>query len=191
MTGMIAPTHKMLQSAFALLAVLALSFFGGCKSYQLGHPEELPFETIYIQPAKNDSFAPQAQALVSAQVREAVIRDGRVRLIADQSAADAVLAMTLTDYTRRAGARRQDDTELAQDFDLTLRVQLDLYDQRNGKYFFEGRQVEAHTIAYLNNPYAPAADPDTQGLIQSEYNAMPRLARELGRKAADELLSVW
>ena len=188
---MIAPTHKILPSALALLAAFTLSCLIGCQSYQLGHPAELPFETVYIQPAKNDSFAPQAQALVSAQVREAVIRDGRVRLIADPAEADAILGMTLTDYTRRAGTRRQDDTELAQDFDLTLSVQLDLYDQRNGNYFFEGRQIKARTTAYLNDPFAAAGTPDTQGLIQSEFNAMPRLARELGRNAADELLSAW
>lgn len=186
-----APKYKMHHRTFALLTALALCGLVGCQSYQLGHPAELPFTTIYIQPARNDSFAPQVQALVSTQVREAVIRDGRVRLIADQSEADAVLQLTLTDYTRRAGARRQDDTEVAQTFDLALRLQLDLYDQRNGSYFFQGRQVETRTTGYLNNPYAPAGTADTQGLIQSEYIAMPRLARELGQKAADELLSVW
>lgn len=188
---MTAPIDTILLRTFALLAALSLSFFAACQSYQPGHPAELPFETIYIQPAKNDSFAPQAQALLSAQVREAVIGDGRVRLIADRSEADTVLLMTLSDYTRRAGARRQDDTELAQDFDLTLRVQLDLYDQRNGSYLFEDRQLEAQTRGYINDPYAATGEPDTQGLIQSEFNAMPRLARELGRKAADELLGVW
>lgn len=188
---MIAPTHKLLQYAFALFTFVALGICAGCKSYKLGHPAELPFKTIYIQPAKNDSFAPQAQALVSTQVREAVIRDGRVTLIADPDAADAVLTITLTEYTRNAAARRQDDTEVAQNFDLTLQAQLDLYDQRNGDYFFQGRELEARTTGYLNNPYLPQGTPNTQGLIQSEYNAMPRLARELGRKAADELLSVW
>jgi hypothetical protein len=184
-------TQNLLQSAFTFLALVALSLSTGCKSYQLGHPAELPFETIYIQPAKNDSFAPQAQALVSSEVREAVIRDGRVKLVADQSAADVVLIMTLTDYTRSGGASRQDDTERAQNFDLSLRVQLDLYDQANGKYLFEGRRIQARANAYLDNPYAAAGTPNTQGLIQSEFNAMPRLARDLGRKAADELLSAW
>lgn len=188
---MIVTTPKLLLFASTSLALFALSLSVGCKSYKLGHPAELPFATIYIQPAKNDSFAPQAQALVSGQVREAVLRDGRVKLIADPKKADAVLSMTLTEYTRNAAARRQDDTEVAQNFDLTLSVQLDLYDQRQGDYFFQGREVEARTTGYLNNPYLPDGTPDTQGLIQSEYNAMPRLARELGRKAADELLSVW
>jgi len=188
---MIAPIHKLFQYAFALSAFIALGISAGCKSYMLGHPAELPFKTIYIQPAKNDSFAPQAQALVSSQIREAVIRDGRVTLIADPDEADAVLAITLTEYSRNAAARRQDDTELAQDFDITLRARLELHDQRSGNYFFEGREVEARTVGYLNDPFTTAGAPDTQGLIQAEYNAMPRLARELGRKAADELLSVW
>lgn len=181
----------MLKPAFTLLALIFLTIFSGCRSYELGHPAKLPFETIYIEPARNDSFAPQAQALLSAQIREAVIRDGRVRLTSDRSEADALLLVTLTDYTRNAGARRQDDTELAQDFDLTLRLQLDLYDQKTGSYHFKDRQLEAQTRGYTNDPYAGNGEPDTQSLIQSEFNAMPRLARELGRRAADELLGVW
>lgn len=188
---MIASTKYLLRFVIALVALATLSFSTGCKSYQLGHPAELPFETIFIQPAKNDSFAPQAQALVSSEVREAVIRDGRVKLISNQSEADVVLLMTLTDYSREQGTRRQDDTEIAQDFDLSLGLQLDLYDQRDGSYLFEGRQLEAKTKAYAANPYASRLAQNTQGLIQSEYNAIPRLARELGRKAADELLSAW
>lgn len=188
---MIVSTHKLFQSAFALLAVAALSFCTGCKSYQLGHPTELPFETIYIQPAKNASYAPQAQALISAQVRELVIRDGRAKLIADKSQADAVLTLTLTDYERRGRARSQDDTVVAQNFDIILEAEIDLYDQKNGKFLFEGRSVKSRTNAYLDNPYRTSGTPITQGFIQSEHNAMPRLARELGRKVADELLSVW
>lgn len=183
--------HSLTRGIIALFALAALGFCAGCKSYQLGHPAELPFETVYIQPAKNDSFAPQVQALLSSEVRERVIRDGRVKLVADPNAADAILTMTVTDYMRRGGSRSQSDTETAQDFDLILRVRLDLYDQVEGNYLFEGRRIEARTTSYVNNPYAGAGATDTQGLIQSEYNAMPQLARELGRKASDELLSAW
>ena len=156
---MIAPNKTFPKSIFALLALITLGLFTACKSYQLGHPAELPFETIYIQPAKNDSFAPQAQALLSSQVREAVIRDGRVKLVADPDAADAVYTMTITEYERRGGTSRQDDTERAEDFDLLLQVQLDLYDQANSEYLFEGRRIQARTHAYQNNPFAAAGTP--------------------------------
>lgn len=188
---MIAPFIHYLSRGLVWAGLLTLSLGIGCKSYQLGYPAELPFQTIFIQAANNDSFAPQAQALVSESVREAVIRDGRVRLTADPSTADAVLILTLRDYRRDAGTRLQTDTERSQDYDLSLRLQLDLYDQINEKFLFENRLVEARTKAYDGNPFAPAQPPATQGLIQAEYNAMPRLARDLGRKAADELLSAW
>lgn len=181
----------MLRGTLTILAAAALTLSTACKSYQLGHPAELPFETIFIQPAKNDSFAPQAQALVSSEVREAVIRDGRVKLVANPNEADAVLTVTLTDYTRRGNSRSQADTEIAQDFDLRLYASLDLYDQRNGQFLFEERRIDARATGYTNDPFAAPGTPNTQDLIQSEYNAMPRLARDLGRKAADELLSAW
>lgn len=181
----------MLRGLAMLFSVLALAFCIGCKSYQLGHPAELPFETVYIQPVKNDSFAPQAQALISSQIREAVIRDGRVTLVADKKNADVILAVTLRDYTRQGGARRQTDTAVATNFDLTLEAVVDLYDQENESFLFESRIIRARTTAYLDNPYNAAAAPATQGFIQSEYDTMPRIARDLGRKIADELLSTW
>lgn len=184
-------THLIVRGATFIFAALVLCISTGCKSYQLGHPSELPFETIFVQAAKNDSFAPQAQAIVSSKVREAMIRDGRVKLIAKESEADVVLVMTLTDFSRKEGPRRQDDTEVAQDYDLSLHLQLDLYDQREGSYLFQGRKVEAKTKAYVDNPFATKWSRNTQSLIQSEYNAIPRLARELGQKAADEVLSAW
>ena len=45
----------------AVLALFTSAFISGCNSYQLGNPAELPFESIYIKPVSNDSFAPQAQ----------------------------------------------------------------------------------------------------------------------------------
>lgn len=181
----------MLRGIAMLFSALAFVFCVGCKSYQLGHPAELPFETVYIQPVKNDSFAPQAQALISSQIREAVIRDGRITLVADKKNADALLIVTLSDYTRRGAARRQTDTAVSTNFDLTLEAVVDLYDQKNESFLFKGRQHRARTSTYLDNPYNAAGAPATQSFIQSEYNAMPRIARDLGRKIADELLSAW
>lgn len=174
----------------AFFALLALAFLSGCQSYQLGHPAELPFETIFVKPAANDSFAPQAQALISAEVRENIIRDGRVKLLAKESDADAVLFITLSDYERKSGTRVQGDTEVAQDFDVELEATVALYDQKAGQYLIESRKLRDRTVAYVGNPYT-SSRVETEGLIQSEYQAMPRLARDLGKKIADEVLSAW
>ena len=97
-------------SMVAMLALFALAFISGCNSYQLGNPVELPFESIYIKPVSNDSFAPQAQALLSTQIRDVFIRDGRTKLVTSREAADAVLLINLTDYKRYAAARQSEDT---------------------------------------------------------------------------------
>lgn len=170
------------------LALLALS---GCQSYKLGHPAELPFASIFVEPAQNQSFAPQAQAIVSAKVRQAILRDSRVKLVSDREKADVVLQISLTDYQRIAATRDSRDTEVALDYDLTLHAQLSLRDQINGSYLFENRRVEARRRAFVKDIFAPAAAPDTQGFVQAEYQAMPGLAEDLADAIANEVLGAW
>ncbi len=161
----------------------------GCKSYQLGHPAELPFESLFVEAAGNDSYAPQAQAIVSAKIREAIIRDGRVKLVANKDKADAVLEITLSEYERRAATRSQDDTEVALDYDITLEAEIALYDQRSGEYFFDSRKIEERGSAFVSDVYANNAE--TQSLVQAEHQAMPRIARDIARKVTDEVLGTW
>ena len=170
---------------------LSLLTLAACRSYQLGHPAELPFETIFVEPAGNESDAPQAQAIVSTKVREAILRDSRVKLTANKKNADVVLDLTLTAYDRRIATRDPDDTEAALDYDLTLTSQIALFDQRSGEYLFRSRKVSAEASAFVDDVFAPAGTPDTQSFLQSEYQAMPRIARELADRIANEVLGAW
>jgi len=171
--------------------LLIAASLGACKSYQLGSPATLPFESIYVRPVMNQSFAPQAQALLSSQIREAFLRDGRVRLVSDPSTADAVLVIDLTEYRRSPGARESNDTTVARSFSLGLVADISLYDQNRGRYYFRQRQASERANAYVNDPYANPALPETQDFFQSEYQAMPRLTRGLAQKIANEVLSPW
>jgi len=187
---------KMLPNALratliATLTLLSAACISGCKSYQFGNAAELPFQSIYIKPVSNDSFAPQAQALLSAQIRDAFIRDGRAKLVTSEEAADAVLLINLTEYDRRAAARQSQDTAIGANFDLTLVAEVSLYNQNKGDYFFKDHVIKESSMAYVNNPYATLATPQTQDFLQSEYQAMPLLTRDLARKIADEVLSPW
>ena len=175
----------------ALVSLVVLGLLSGCASYHLGAPAELPFEAIYIRPASNDSFAPQAQAIVSSQLRQQFIRDGRVHLVDNETAADAVLDVNLAEYDRRGGARRSSDTVVASDFDISLSADVSLYISGTGDYLFESRKIAGRTKTYIENPYAADSALRTQAYQQSEYQAMPVLARDLARNIADEVLSVW
>ena len=183
--------HALYSILIATLTLVAASFLGGCKSYQFGNPVELPFKSIYIKPVTNDSFAPQAQALLSAQIRDAFIRDGRAKIVISEEAADAVLLVNLVEYKRSAAARQSQDTATAAGFDLTLVAEVSLYNQNKGDYFFEEHIIEESSNAYVSNLYAAPAALQTQDFLQSEYQAMPLLTRDLARKIADEVLSPW
>ncbi|MGJ8650022.1 MAG: LPS assembly lipoprotein LptE [Opitutaceae bacterium] len=178
------------RTVLASLSLIALSLFNGCASYQLGAPTELPFESIYIRPAGNESFAPQAQALLSANIRQAFIRDGRVKVLSDEKEADIVLEVTITDYIRQSAARRRDDTVSAATYNTTLVAQLSLYDTNKGNFLFQNRQLEERNNLYIQNPYTAAAT-DPTGFVKAEYDGMPILTRGLARQIADEVLSPW
>lgn len=190
---MIVPQHmkNTLQSISAYLVVIALLSLVGCSSYRLGTPAPIPFDSIYIRPANNESYAPQAQAIVSSQIREAFITDGRLKIVSDPEEADAVLIVKLKEYKRQAGARDSNDTTSALDFDLQLIADISLYNQNAGDYYFTERTVTERSTAYINNPYGGADVTEQQSYAQSEYQAMPRIARDLGRKIANVVLSPW
>ena len=175
----------------AIVALFNLAFICGCNSYQLGNPVELPFESIYIKPVTNDSFAPQAQTLLSAQIRDAFIRDGRTKLVTSREAADAVLLINLTEYNRYAAARQSDDTTSAASFSLELSAEVSLFNQNKGDYYFQKRIINESSSAYVDNPYATSSVSQTQDFLQMEYQAIPRLTHDLSRRIAEEVLNTW
>jgi hypothetical protein len=177
--------------SIALVSLILACVFGGCRSYQLGNPAELSFETIYVKPVENDSYAPQAQALLSSQIRDAIIRDGRLQIVTSEESADSVLLVKLTEYKRETAIRDSQDTTVGVDFDLTLQAEIALFDQVNGDYLFRERRLSERSNAFVNNPYAAAGALRSQGFLQAEYQAMPRITRDLAKKIADEVLSPW
>lgn len=172
---------------FALVATLA-GLLGACKSYHLGSPAEIPFKSIYLKPVSNQSYAPQAQAIVSAMLRENFIRDAQVNVVANEETADAVLLVALTDYGRNSTARRAQDTTIADVFDVQLTANVSLLDQKNGTYLFVDRPTEVTTNAYTNNPYS---DDPAVAYQLSERQAMEILARDMAREITDMVLSPW
>ncbi len=168
-----------------LLTAIPLLCLSGCANYEWNRPD-LPFKTIYVQPATNDSLAPQAQASLSTQIRQALIRDGRLQIVSKPAEAEAILQVNLTQYRRNTGARSSADTEIALAFDLILGAQIALYNTSTNDYFFEARRLSANTSSFSNRP-----ETGEDNLSLSEYQAMPRLTRKLGNKIANEILGIW
>ena len=179
---------KTFRTLGAIVLIATLTMVSACKSYHLGSPAEIPFKSIYLTPVSNSSYAPQAQAIISAMLRENFIRDARVNVVAKKKTADAILVVDLTEYQRNSTARSQQDTTIADSFDLRLTANVSLLDQKTGTYLFADRPIQATTNAYTNNPYGANRIKNYQ---QSERQAMEQLARDLARKISNEILNPW
>ncbi len=80
-----------------LLACLLLGL-AGCAHYQLGTEGKPGFTTLFVEPVANKTLLPQAQTIVSTQLRQAFITDARVTLVNSAAEADATLSVTINDY---------------------------------------------------------------------------------------------
>jgi hypothetical protein len=176
--------------AWGLLLVAAI-LAQGCSHYQMGAGPAPSFATIYIEPAKNKTTLPQARELVSAMVREAFIRDGRVELVDRQADADTSLQVTLVKYKRDNAANREDDNGLARKFTLRLTATCSLRDNRTGRMLFDGRQIDVQREAFLDNGLGLVPFGTSNDQLQSEYNTLPLLAELLSDRVTHAVLDVW
>lgn len=180
--------------SWCIAAVLTL-LGSGCANYQLGTTGKLSFQSIYVEPVRNSADIPEATALFSTQVRQALLRDGRVTLANSANTADATLLVDLRRYGRRVAAVRRDDTGLARSFDIEVEAVCTLRDNRSGKTLFEKRPVSATREIFTSD--APTErGPNGQPIfvsrqLQAEYQNLPLLASTLADRVAHAALDVW
>jgi len=161
----------------------------GCGNYVLGTGGRLAFSTLYVEPVENRVFVPQAQAIVTTQLRDAFEKDGRVTLVNSPEAADATLTVVITDYHREVAAVRETDTGLASKFNLTLGAVCALTDNRAHRAYFQGRTIYATREAFTDNGVPASSAVGNQ--LQSEYNTLPLLAQQLADRLSHTVLDVW
>jgi hypothetical protein len=172
------PYRTILSSVLCLLT--SVLCFTGCAGYHLGTGSTAKFRTLFIAPITSEALIPQAQVLVTTQLREAFIRDGRITLVNSAEAADAVLNVTLAGYNRTVAVSRPDDTGLARRFDVRLQARATLLDNRTKQPYFSSRSLEAARGVFTDS-----------GLVSSEYQALPLLAGLIASEAVHAVLDTW
>ncbi len=167
---------------FGLTLALGGLLFGlvACAHYRLGTGTQPRFSRLYIAPVNSDALVPQAQALVSIQLREAFLKDGRVTLADSADSADAVLKVTLTNYRREAVVALTSDTSLARRFDVTLTAKATLTLSAGAAPAFADRPLVATRGVFTDS-----------GQQQAEYQNLPLLAEILAGQAVHATLDTW
>jgi len=177
------------HSASSLRPLALCLCLAGCSHYQVGTQGQLAFDTIYVAPVGNKAVLPQAQVIMSTQLRDALAKDGRVTLVNSPQAADVTLTVVLTDYHRDVAAVREQDTGLASKFTLTLTAVCTLRDNRQGRAYFASRPVSVARDVFTDS--GQPSSPLTGDQLQAEYNTVPLLGESLASKVAHEVLDVW
>jgi hypothetical protein len=179
----------------AFLALCVLICASGCANYQLGTEAKLDFKSVYVAPVENAANIPQATALFGTQIRDALLRDGRVTLATSPESADAVLTVDLRNYSRRVATVRRNDTGLARSFDIELQALCTLKDTRSGKIYFADRPVTATREVFTSDGNvernANGEPIFVSRQLQAEYQTLPILASTLADRIAHAVLDVW
>lgn len=178
----------MLRFITGLVSFVALVAFTGCSHYRLGTGVSADFETLFIPPVTNEANVPQAIALVTTQIRESFLRDGRVQLAASEDQADAVLIISLVDYSRKRLTSQAGDSGLARKFEMTLTADCTLRKVGGDKPYFENRRIVAQRQLFVDGATAGAP---YDGQLQAQYQNLPLLAETLADKVKSATLDVW
>jgi len=167
--------------ASVLLAGFALVGLVSCSHYRMGAAGPLPFDKLYVSVVKNQSYAAQVQAPVTEMLRQSLLQEGNLKLT-EQADADVTLDVVLVDYTRATAATQQGNSLNAQSYTLVLSAKCTLVDNRSGKVYFKDRRVDASQVAYVQGG---------DSFSESEYQTIPKLARDLAQEIKNEVISTW
>ena len=168
------------SSQFRLLACLVAMLTAGCAGYRLGTGAHVEFNSLHVAPVQMKALVPQAQPMLTAAIREAFMKDGRLALAATPEAAGASLRIIVRDYRRDVATVRPGDTGLARKFVVTLTAEASLVNPSDGRIFFSGRTIEVQRDVFTDS-----------GQQQAEYQILPLLAQDLADKLTHAVLDTW
>ncbi len=169
-----------------IVIVAVMTVLSGCSNYRLaGTPIDLPYRSVYVQPVKNFSYAPQVSNLLTNAISDAISQTPDLR-VANVGDSDAVVEVEIVDYQKRKYASKSTrnamgelDTALAAAYKITAVAECTL--SMGNKVLFNKRKVSASIIVY----------PSDHDFLNSEYQNMPVLMRELGGKIKDTIIGIW
>jgi hypothetical protein len=164
-----------------MASMLGMGLLVSCSHYNWGATGALPFRNLYVAPVQSSANVAQAQAPVTSQLRQSLLQEGMVTLT-NQADADATLQVILVDYHQDVAATDTNNTLNAQSYTLELTAKCTLVNNHTGQVYFKDRPVTASEEAFIQSG---------DSFTQSAYQAIPQLARDLGTKIKDSVISTW
>ena len=156
---------------FAALILLT----AGCAGYQRGSTVPEAYRSIHVAAFENQTLFPMAGATATQQLLDALIEDGTFRPDSYDSSRLRVQAI-ITSLGSNATRYHTNDRVRPEEYRMTLRCTLYVYDAANGQTLIAGKQLTA-TDGFITND-------DYQTGLQK---AIPRASRKLAQEILREL----
>ncbi len=152
-----------------LTCLVALSL-SGCAGYRFGPSNGTAAgeKSIQINPFPNQTLEPHLTDAVTAQLRQAIQRDGTYRLASNEDA-DIVVSGVITHFERFELSFVDNDTLTVQDFRLSLTATVTARERISGKVIFD-KPVTGNTLVRISND-----------MPNAERQALPLLAGDLAK----------
>lgn len=182
----------MLRRLLSASAAALFLFTSACSHYRLGTGSTRDYESIFIAPVDTNAAMPQSTAILTTQIRETFIRDGRLRVVNTPDEADAVLTVKLGKLDRRFETNFASDGGLARKMGLTLDATATLRDPSGQKTWFADRAlaVERQIFTDDGSSTGPSALQPVQQ-TQAEYQIVPQLGEALAAQVRGAVLDTW
>lgn len=157
------------------LLIAAAALLAGCAGYQRGSSVPEALRTIHIPAVENRSVYPMAGAIAAQQILDAVIEDGTFRPVA-YDAARLQTQLVLSGVQADAVRYDQNHAILPEEYLVTLRLQLFVFDSVTGETLVNGKTLSAMESVLTRGDFQT-------GMV----DALPRIARRLAQQVLEEL----
>ncbi len=170
---------RLFQSLTALAVLVGLS---SCASYQMGQPGESgSYESVYVQPVRNESTYPMLKSSLTASVRKAIADTGFLE-IAPSGSADTVLETRVVSVTRDIAAVSSIDVGRGRKYELEFETLCSLYRKSGNSLqpIFVNRRILTKQDIFADS-----------GQVNAEHQASPEIARNIAQRIAESIVDTW
>lgn len=152
----------------------------GCVGYRLGSMLPPDVRTVYVESFINRTEEPLIEVEVTRAAINEIQRDGSLRVARSAEDADAILRVTLAEYTLTPLAFRADRPTATDEYRLTLGAAVLLTRHTTGEVIVEAPKVTGETTFLLSGD-----------LTSAKKGALPAAASDLGRRIVASLVEAW
>lgn len=147
--------------------------------YELGGSRPAGIQNVAVAPVVNQTHEPAIELEVTHALRQRLQFDGRMKLARAEHKADAVIEVTLTDYSLTPVAYRSDQRTTPELYRIRITGKARLKDTAAG------------TVISESETYGESVFEFTSDLTSSRRNALPEAAREIAKFMIDDLIEQW